>query len=377
MVYDTSLRSFRSNYLKQYNPILTDERERGTVLARMVAQSYSREQNEFSETTAAPPCTASDGCQGPSSNVPCDTPPSSEKRGSTDYLPQYNERGLAAPARGYENDDGSSMGLQDVEMSDHRRWTGRCHPRVLLTSLTLVGCVILAAAAAYSFGKHAGSAPSAGPEIMADNTLNVASPAIDPKPAGELIRNPLATQGWDVEPNSPRVWLTPSLFSSTASHVAEPSGSEAAAPSSTTPDEPKRVHTLTIRIDPSGRPLDVASSAEVPSAAATPKETQDSPRALDPQQFDGVPSARPTTGGYVVQLSVQPSEARAQASFRLMQAKYPSGFSGRSPVIKRFDRGAKGSFYRVLVGPFASASDAGQFCSSLKAAGGECIIQKN
>jgi hypothetical protein len=60
-----------------------------------------------------------------------------------------------------------------------------------------------------------------------------------------------------------------------------------------------------------------------------------------------------------------------------MQAKYPSGFSGRSPIIKRSDLGAKGVFYRALVGPFASAGDAAQFCSSLKAAGGQCIVQKN
>jgi hypothetical protein len=29
------------------------------------------------------------------------------------------------------------------------------------------------------------------------------------------------------------------------------------------------------------------------------------------------------------------------------------------------------------VGPFASAGDASQFCGRLKAAGGQCIIQRN
>jgi hypothetical protein len=30
-----------------------------------------------------------------------------------------------------------------------------------------------------------------------------------------------------------------------------------------------------------------------------------------------------------------------------------------------------------MVGPFGSASDADQFCSGLKAAGGQCIVQKD
>jgi hypothetical protein len=31
-------------------------------------------------------------------------------------------------------------------------------------------------------------------------------------------------------------------------------------------------------------------------------------------------------------------------------------------------------YYRVCVGPFTSAGDADQFCSGLKAAGGQCIV---
>jgi hypothetical protein len=30
-----------------------------------------------------------------------------------------------------------------------------------------------------------------------------------------------------------------------------------------------------------------------------------------------------------------------------------------------------------MVGPFGSPGEADQFCSSLKAAGGQCIVQKN
>jgi cell division protein FtsN len=40
------------------------------------------------------------------------------------------------------------------------------------------------------------------------------------------------------------------------------------------------------------------------------------------------------------------------------------------------DLGAKGVYYRALVGPFATADEAAAMCSSLKAAGGNCIAQK-
>lgn len=46
-------------------------------------------------------------------------------------------------------------------------------------------------------------------------------------------------------------------------------------------------------------------------------------------------------------------------------------------MIRKADLGAKGVYYRTLIGPFASAEEAAGMCSSLKAAGGSCLVQKN
>ena len=81
-------------------------------------------------------------------------------------------------------------------------------------------------------------------------------------------------------------------------------------------------------------------------------------------------------GGYAVQVSSERSESRAQAAFRALQAQHPNQLGGRRSIIRRADLGA-GTYYRTLVGPFASADKAARFCSGLKAAGGSCIIQKN
>jgi hypothetical protein len=82
-------------------------------------------------------------------------------------------------------------------------------------------------------------------------------------------------------------------------------------------------------------------------------------------------------GGYAVQVTSERSESGAQAAFRALQAKYPSQLRGRQAIIRRADLGAGSVYYRALVGPFASAEKAAKLCSGLKAAGGDCIIQKN
>ena len=83
-------------------------------------------------------------------------------------------------------------------------------------------------------------------------------------------------------------------------------------------------------------------------------------------------------GGYLVQVSSQKNEADAQASFRVAAGQVPDGARARaSPVIKRADLGEKGVYYRAMVGPFGSPEEAAQFCSSLKTAGGQCVVQRN
>ena len=90
------------------------------------------------------------------------------------------------------------------------------------------------------------------------------------------------------------------------------------------------------------------------------------------------PAAASTGGaGSYVQVSSQRSEGEAQAAFRSLQAKFPDQLGGRQPSIHKADLGAKGTYYRAMVGPFANAGEASQLCSSLKAAGGQCLVQRN
>ena len=154
------------------------------------------------------------------------------------------------------------------------------------------------------------------------------------------------------------------------------------------PGDAKRVTTVTIRADqPGGIPTPPAPAppqsrvAPAPQAMApTTAITPATPRALPAPGPASQIAARPASakaGGYVVQVSSERTEADAQAWYRALQAKYPAVLGSRRPTIKRADLGEKGIFFRTQVGPFASAEEAGKMCNSLKAAGGQCIVQRN
>jgi SPOR domain len=173
----------------------------------------------------------------------------------------------------------------------------------------------------------------------------------------------------------------------------------------------KKIHTVAIHPGQSG---DADATAAAPPAAAAPARAPapsrpaaprplaatapqggNAPLSIVPSQGD-TPVARTRTavarpaapsaaaepapsagGGYSVQVSSQRSEAEAQSAYRGLQAKYPSQLSGHTPTVRQVDLGDKGVFYRTLVGPYGSAEQAAQMCSSLKAAGGSCIVQRN
>ncbi len=100
-------------------------------------------------------------------------------------------------------------------------------------------------------------------------------------------------------------------------------------------------------------------------------------RSAAPQRTAAAAAPAAVTGNYAVQVSAQRSEEEAQAAFRSLQGKFPGQLGNRPSFIKRVDLGEKGIYFRAMVGPFADSSQASALCSSLKAAGGSCLIQKN
>jgi hypothetical protein len=80
--------------------------------------------------------------------------------------------------------------------------------------------------------------------------------------------------------------------------------------------------------------------------------------------------------GYAVAVASERSAADADAVFRSLQAKFPNQFGGREPIV-RTDLGPEGIYYRASIGPFVSMKAAAGVCSSLRAAGESCLVEKN
>jgi SPOR domain len=333
--------------------------------------------------------------------------------------PHPDERGQGAKVHGephgeqqdddYRYQDDAPLDPRDDEAYDDAPGTRRRGG--LATALALVGCAMLGTAGAYAYRSYVSTPGSTQPPpvITADtSTPTKIIPATAGDPQGSrTVQERLATAGKEqiVSKQEEPVALR-ELGTQTAPRVVLPApvpvgGSQPGG------SEPKKVRTVTIRPDGndmSGRPVGAlppgtqppattraAPPPPAPRAAAPTANGGANPISLDPQttqtpapnRIAAAPpparSAPETTAsaGFVVQLSSQKTEAEAQSSFRSLQAKFPSELGDRQPIIRRADLGSKGVFYRTMVGPFASAQEASQFCASYKAAGGQCMVPSN
>ena len=107
---------------------------------------------------------------------------------------------------------------------------------------------------------------------------------------------------------------------------------------------PLRVRTVTIRAD----------GAETPAAQV-------------PRLNLGPPD-------YFVQISAYRRKADAESSLQRLRATYPNQIGNRPGVVRRFDLGPRGIYFRGLLGPYWSRQEADDVCTALKAAGGQCIV---
>jgi hypothetical protein len=121
---------------------------------------------------------------------------------------------------------------------------------------------------------------------------------------------------------------------------------------------------------PVGRPLSLAPDAHGHSAALPPSRSR---------MPAGTGTAAEASSGvaYAVAVASERSAADAEAVYRSLQAKFPNQLGGREPIVRRTDLGPEGIYYRASTSPFVSMKAAAGVCSSLKAAGESCLVEKN
>lgn len=337
----------------------------------------------------------------------------------TQHDPAYSDDGYA-----YQD------GYGDAEEPLPKRRGG------LATVVVVLALAVVGTGAAFAYRTYVGSPRSGDPPIIkADTSPTKIVPA--PADGSGKVPDRLATSDGtekivpreeapvDVNANTksgPRMVFPPlnqNANPPSAASVAPNTSPPANAANGTLPNnQPRAIKTFTVRGDqPDATGTPAASAAPQQSPAAKPAATAraaatatratssaananassgSAPLSLSPQAAQSAPApaaapARVATnapvpiapstssgGGYLVQVSSQKNEADAQASYRVLQGKYPSVLGSQSVLVKRVDLGEKGVYYRAFAGPFGSADQATQVCNNLKAAGGpQCLIQRN
>ncbi|HWV54854.1 SPOR domain-containing protein [Pseudorhodoplanes sp.] len=337
--------------------------------------------------------------------------------------PRYQGYGQHAPAPGYGDAyygappiPAAVAAASDDRVPAKRRGN-------IVTVLAVLALAVVGTASAFGYrAMFVGSgSPVPAPVIKADPRPSKVVPATDAsnKPIQDRIgvktEKIVPRQEEPVQqaaPGQPRVIApflagqNPQAFPPASANIA-PATSGSATQQSTAAGEPKRIRTVPIK--PPGAetpgprssratqpeeasagsngagPLALAPTGSVPPAA---RQAARQAHAALPQN-EAVPSAFPTplpaapsasrapaSGPFAVQVTSQRSEADAQSSYRSLQQQFPSVLGNRQPVIRRADLGERGTYYRAQI-PFQSQNEASEFCSSLKAAGGQCVVAKN
>ena len=251
--------------------------------------------------------------------------------------------------------------------------------------------------------------PALAPPLLTTASVPPPASAPLPVPASSEPKETAAVAPIAREPGAPSPALAPPLL--TTASVPPPASAPPPVPASSEPKE--RAAVAPVAREPSAPSPAIAppllTAASVPPPASAPSEPTEvhrvivaphgwgetdtpSPPALADAQGDAAPSpssrspiqARSGTavevsfgGAYAVQVASQRSAAEAHASFRALRAKFPNQLGGREPIVRRTDLGAKGIYYRAMVGPFASMEKAAGMCRTLKAAGCNCLVQRN
>ena len=258
---------------------------------------------------------------------------------------------------------------QPVEMKD----TALVPPRVIFPDPQ---ASTNAAAASSLSSTASGLAP-------AQSSASTSVPATEPKKVRTVTIRP--DQSGSDAPAAPAAPVAraaaplPSLPAAARNSAAQPASAAPAETAAMAPAPTATPRPIRQTVERSQRSQRTQPDANAPISLTPPRAASAPPArtaAVQPAAVSRAPVTREGGAGSYVQVASQRSEAEAQASFRSVQAKFPNVLGARQAVIRRADLGDKGVYYRAQVGPL-SAEQANEICSNLKAAGGQCLIQRN
>ncbi len=300
------------------------------------------------------------------------------------YDPAYTDDGYMPPHD------------EDLYGAEPRRRKSRM---ILLLVASVIGLVVAGVAGVFAYRMATGSdttqsAAGQPPVIKAGSTpVKTAGPT--PGAPGADGQKLIYDRVGGAQPGTERVVPReeqPVDVNAAAAAAAAAQPASQSAPGAT---EPKKVKTLTVRADGSvvtptavpaaqpARPSGVAPVAYAPNQNPVPV-TPPAPSPVATTPATGAtaavtppPTAPAANGAYVVQVSSQKSESDALGSWKVLQSRFPQLLGSYKATVKKADLGDRGIYYRAQVGPFSTREQANDLCNSLRAQGGDCLVQKN
>jgi len=123
----------------------------------------------------------------------------------------------------------------------------------------------------------------------------------------------------------------------------------------------------------SDAPVPASRPADQTETVADQTETAVAAAAVTSSAADT--AAVPNPGGYLMQISSQPTEAGARQSYETLSQRYASIIGDRGVTFQRADIPDRGIFYRVRI-PAGTRAEANDLCNRYKAAGGSCFVAR-
>lgn len=148
-------------------------------------------------------------------------------------------------------------------------------------------------------------------------------------------------------------------------------------PAAVVPAVPQTASSLPEDPEPVVKPVAAKPQPAKPHVADAAKKLRVKPATTQVASLDPAVPAAASTGGFVVQIASQKTQADANATLHALQQRYGGVLGGLSGSIRSADLGTRGTYYRVRVGPMASRDAATSLCVKLKAAGGSCVVARN
>lgn len=224
-----------------------------------------------------------------------------------------------------------------------------------------------AAAPATTTASAPASTPPAPPTLSAmpqpatrpTTTAAIAPPAAPAPETSSTGSNPLAGVG--------------SFFSNLFSGG---SSSQQATPPATSPSEVTTASTGAASATSSWNSnTQVDSAAHAPKAASRASRQRTAALPGGSAKTDAAPAAAaPRKGKYKLQLAAVRSRSEAEQLAQRFSAQYGAKIGGRTPAIEEAVFGNMGTFYRVNIGPYASAAEPDNLCKSVRGAGYDCLV---